>query len=101
MSRGVVSVSDEQLKKAEEMLHGIPGAVPKVLFRSINRGITTARAEAVKKVRERYNVRPGEVRSTMKLVRANSKSLRGRISSKGSAMPLIAFDVSSKRPSPA
>lgn len=101
MSRGVVSVSDEQLKKAEDMLHGMPGAVQKVLFRAINRGITTARAEAVKKVRERYHVKAGDVRSTMKLDRANSKNLLGRVSSKGSAMPLISFDVSPKRPNPA
>lgn len=98
---GVVTVSDKQIERAEQMLHGLPGAVPKVLFRAINRGITTARAEAVRKVREGYHVKAGDVRQTMTLHRANSNNLVGRVASKGGVMPLISFDVSPKRPSPA
>lgn len=100
MSKGIVSVTDEQIKKVEQMLYGLNVEASKVLSRAINRATTTARAEAVRAVREGYHIRASDVRETMSVHKANAKSLTARVTSKGKTMPLINFDVSPKRPSP-
>lgn len=87
-----------QIKKAEELLGGIKGALPKVQTRAINRSLSTARAEAVRCVRAEYIVNAGDVRKTIKINNATAAHPTGSILSTGSPISLEKFDVSPKRP---
>ena len=91
MSREYVTVTAEQIEKAERLLHGLKGAAGKALARSLNRSLESSRTEGVRKVRQEYNVRAKDVRKTIKLSRAKPNRLTAVISSTGGALPLASF----------
>lgn len=96
MTRSFVSVSEDQIKKAETLLQQFPGESKKALARSLNRATVAGQTAAIKNLREGYHVRAGDIRSTIRLSKASPSRLSAEINSKGSAIRLIKFKVNPK-----
>jgi hypothetical protein len=94
----VIEVKAEQLEKAQTLLKHIPDAVPKVLSRAINRAAETARTEAARKVREKYYIGYGDVLKTINIRKASESSPQAIVTSRGHAVPLMAFRVTPNQP---
>lgn len=93
MSAEYISAGPERLKKARNMLIGFEDEIPKVVSRAINRAIENARANVVREVRDHYNIKAKDIRTTLKISRSNSKNLAAVISSRGAPLPTMAFKV--------
>jgi hypothetical protein len=94
----VIQFTDDQIKRAEALLGGIKDALPKAQSNAINRSLITARAEAIRIVREQYIVDASTVRKTMVIKNAGLNKPSGFISSTGSPIALSKFDISPTRP---
>ncbi|MBP2655887.1 MAG: Prophage minor tail family protein [Firmicutes bacterium] len=94
----MIEFSDQAIKKAETLLGGVKDALPKAQVRVINRCLQTARAEAVRAVREDYAVDASDVRKTMEIKNAGFSNPTGTIISTGNPIDLAKFDVSPSRP---
>jgi hypothetical protein len=88
----------ETLKEAENTVKQIQKAVPRAMSAAINRTTTGLRTEAVKKVRETYDIKASDVRPTFRLGRATPSNLEADVQSKGRAIPLIRFNTKPKTP---
>lgn len=93
MSRSFVSISDDQIKKAETLLQGVPGGAKRALSRSLNRATIAGQTAAIKNLRDGYHVKAGDIRSTIRISKASPSRLSAEINSKGSAIRLIKFKV--------
>jgi len=94
----MIQFTPEQIERARQQLERLPGKLAIALARAINRAAEAARAEAIRGVTARYNVKAASVRKTITMRRANSADPRARVVSVGSAIPLIGFVVSPNKP---
>jgi hypothetical protein len=96
MSGQFIDFDKDQLDRVQGMLSHIPGATAKAMYRALNRATQNARSNIVKQARNSYSVQAKEVRSTLKIKRANKNNLMAQVNSTGSVIPLIAFKVNPK-----
>lgn len=96
MSKGVVSLNEDQLINAEFELSSIKGGAPKAMSRAINRSLQSARGSMVKSVRDEYTAKAAAIRSTLSITKASPARLEATIKSVGSPLPLRDFNVSPK-----
>jgi hypothetical protein len=94
----MIEFTADQIKKAETLLGGIKGELPKAQANAINRSLTTARAEIVRAVRQEYIVAAAAVRKTINIKMASAVNPVGTVYSTGSPIALSKFDVSPTRP---
>jgi hypothetical protein len=94
----MIEFNSDQIRRAESLLGGIRDALPKAQRNAINRSLITARAEAIRIVREQYIVSASTIRKTMKIKNAGLNKPVGFISSTGSPIALSKFDISPTRP---
>lgn len=100
MSKGVLNIQTKRMDQILKQFGSIGGKVPLALSRALNRSSQTARAEAVRQVRDQYTAKAKTVRDTIKITKANPNHLQAKITSIGSPLRLYNFKVSPKRPSP-
>lgn len=93
MSREFISLGNDRLQRARHMLVGFEKEIPKVIARSINRAVENARSNVVREVRSHYNVRAKDIRTSIKISRANNRYPTAVLSSTGRALPTMAFRV--------
>jgi hypothetical protein len=93
MSREFISLGNDRLQKAKNMLVGFEKEIPQVVARAINRSIENARSNVVREVRDRYNVRAKDIRTSIKISRANKNYPTAVLSSTGGPLPTMAFQV--------
>ncbi|BBB91051.1 MAG TPA: phage tail protein [Methylomusa anaerophila] len=93
----MIELTDDQLKRAEQLLKHLPGALPKAVANAINRASESARAEAVRKASEEYVIRPGRVRETIDIAKASPAILFARVRSKGRPRALTYFQTTPKQ----
>lgn len=95
-----IDITDDQLRKAQDVLAHIPGGAEKALARAINRAIGTANAEATRQLQGQYVIKNKKVIVQAKSIkrRATSRNLFARIEAKGSPIPLGAFLTNPKKP---
>ncbi|WP_088227790.1 phage tail protein [Desulfosporosinus sp. FKB] len=96
----MITIDAEKLKEVEERLGSFKNKAPNVIARALNRAAQNARTNAVKKVREDYQIKAGDVRSTIKITQANRTTLGAVVKSTGERIPLIKFKVSPSNPRP-
>lgn len=81
----------KDFKAATLSLRFVEKNMPKAFSAAINRVSQGMRTEAVKKVRETYQVKAGDVRKTIKITKASPARLEMLMVSRGSSLPLIKF----------
>ena len=88
-----LKITGEQLKRAQQLLRAYPVRMPMLMADVLNRAIAKARTETVSAVTARYQIKAGDVRTTLHLVHATRNRLIARLSSKGARIPLYQFTV--------
>lgn len=96
----MIEVDVGQMENIERLLGHIPGAVPKAVSRAINRAIDSVKTEAARKVRETYYIKNKDIMDTVKVKKSSPSDLMAEFVSRGSAMPVIKFQVNPKKPQP-
>lgn len=101
----MITLSSDQLKRAEEALKHIADGMPKAAARAINRAAEGGRTAAVKKITQEYTITPGRIRQKVEIrPKATADSLLARVYVLGKPLPLSYFktkpkSVPRKRPS--
>lgn len=93
MSREFVSLAEDQIERLQKRLFGFEEQIDKVKARAINRSASTAQSTLVKEIRQRYNVKAKDVRSTVTIRRAKPSSPQAEIRSNGSVLPATSFKI--------
>ncbi len=94
----MITIDAEQIKRAELLLKNIPGGIDKAIVRAINRSVESAQTAAVKKVKDRYYIKAGDVRKTIKIKKANYSDRIAIIRATGSPVALSKFSVTPSKP---
>ena len=89
----MIDLTDEQLKKANDYLGHIPGALPKAVSSAVNRAAEGARTDAVSKAREEYVIQAGRIRETIEIRKANASNLSASVISRGRPRALSYFKI--------
>jgi hypothetical protein len=90
----MITVSEDQLKRAERMLKGVQDGMPKAVSSAINRAADASRTEIVRIISRTYFVKAEDVRNSIKIRGASLQRLDAEIKSRGKAIPLDRFRVS-------
>lgn len=86
-----VQIDDRQLKSTLKKLSKFPKEVPKAASAAINRTLTFTNKTLKKEVRNVYNIKAGDIQSSLTLKRATPSSLVGQIQSDGRRLTLGRF----------
>ncbi|WP_020621130.1 phage tail protein [Paenibacillus daejeonensis] len=93
------SSTRKEFKQATVALKFVQNNIPKAFSAAMNRVAQGVRTEAVKKVREIYHVKAGDVRQTIRITKASAARLEMIFTSRGPSIPLIKFKTTpSKAP---
>ena len=87
-----------ELLRAHSILGHIKNGAPRAISNALNRTIDGVKTDIVREVTSRYDIKPGKVREAIKVNKSFSTTLRASVSSSGSPIPLIQFNVSPSRP---
>lgn len=90
--------TQQQLREAKKTMRRLEKQVPIAMSAALNRTSQGLRTEAVRKIRETYDIKASDVRPTIRLTRATPGNLRLSVSSRGRNIPLIRFKVNPKSP---
>ena len=80
-----------KLKRIEQMLKGIPGALPKVISRGINRTATMSRTEIVNQISANLSLKKKVIRDRLRLEKATYQKWQARITVRTKRIPLMEF----------
>ncbi|MCZ8520130.1 MULTISPECIES: phage tail protein [Paenibacillus] len=94
----MITVSQEDLKRAGKTMADVERAMPKLYSAALNRTIQGMRTEAGRKVRETYDVKLSDVRPTLSIKRASPGDLVAILDSRGPNTPLIRFKTTPRKP---
>ena len=85
-----------QLDQIQETLKEAPEKLPKAVAFAINRSLEMTRTEQVRQAMAKYTIKRGDLLADLKIIKANSNTLYGRIESKGSVIELDHFKLDPK-----
>lgn len=71
--------------------------LPQATARALNRTATTVRAQATRRIRERYNLKAGVIRAQLRINRADRNRLTAEVIASGRPIPLIEFSARQTR----
>jgi hypothetical protein len=95
----MIDISADRIELSRMMLGHIPGALPKVLSRTINRAVTGARADATRQAKAEYTVSAGTIRNAIGKPRlSNVSNLTASIRARGGTVPLSSFKITPSKP---
>lgn len=94
----MIKITNQNLEQARIGIGFVQKNVPKAFVSALNRVATGLRTEAVRKVRETYVVKAGDVRQTIKITKANMSRMELILVSRGRSLPLIRFRTNPSRP---
>jgi hypothetical protein len=93
-----IHFSSEQLDDAVKALRGLPDGVARAAAPALNRASLAAKTYGIRKMMATYATKRGNVASTVRMSRATRSNLVASFLSRGSRMPLSAFQVRPGRP---
>ncbi len=93
-----ISISTEGLERANAALKHIKGAFPRAVASTMNRVLEGMRTDAVAETKERYFVKPSDIRKTITLKKTSSGDLNGAMVSKGNRKSLADYQLIPKTP---
>lgn len=88
----------ENVEVIQARLRKFKSKTPLVLSRAINRAVTNVQKNMAKETASRYYVKSGDVKDTIKPVKATKTSLKGAVISGGDGIALSKFKVSPETP---
>lgn len=91
MLRFGVQASD--FDRTKQLLAHIPGAAEKAMARAINKAISTANTEAIKRVKGRYTISDSELRRGIKIIKATNNHLTATLIATSSLHRIAKFKV--------
>lgn len=86
-----VKFDDARLRAIRRMLSSVPGAMPRVMTRGINRTANSARAETTRQLGAKVNVRRSSIRKKIDLVKATYSRWLARLGISRKRISLISF----------
>lgn len=86
------------MEDVERRLGNLKSKAPLVLSRAINRAISNVKKNSAKETSSRYYITSGEVKKTLRLVKASKSSLKAAVISSGSGIALSKFKVNPGTP---
>ena len=86
------------VEEVQARLGKFKSQTPLVLSRAINRAVTNIQKNMAKETSSRYYVKSGDVKDTIKPVKATKTSLKGAVISRGNGIALSKFKVSPNTP---
>lgn len=95
-----ISFDQKRIERAKTMLALAPKEADRAAAAAINRTLTHVPKEMAKTVREKYIVRAGSVKKSLRKNRASAGKLAGEIISTGKTMPLTSFKIGGGRRGP-
>ncbi len=91
----MIEITAAQMDRAALLLRNIPGALPKAIYHTLNRAITTVKAKAATEISRVYRISSTALKDgNMRLRPATETSLSASITFAGNVIPLIQFQVS-------
>ncbi|MFI3255432.1 MAG: hypothetical protein R3Y63_14025 [Eubacteriales bacterium] len=96
----MIEITEEQIDRVNLLLNGIKGANIKAFYNAINRGLTTARSQSGKLMREVYHIKQSDITSNqnIKEKKASTGNLVGSLEFAGTMIPLKQFKVTPSSP---
>lgn len=94
----MIDIDASDLVQTTEELRALRRKIPKAFSSALNRTIQGVRTEAVKKVRETYDIKAGDVRQTIRLTKSTPATTQADMVSRGSNIPLIKFKTKPSKP---
>lgn len=95
-----ISIDQAQINHVNIMLHQAPEKAKRVFKNAFNRGLITARTQAAKEVKQRYDITEGNLRPNqnirLKMSADAGAGVVGEISFSGAKIPLYRFNPSPK-----
>ncbi len=95
-----IVVNPQQLAEATRLLADIPQGLPRAITRAVNTVATSARAEIVRRVGARINVRQKDIREATVLQRANFSNLTATVRVMGGRITLYRYGARWSRSQP-
>lgn len=95
-----IKVNHKELRVVQERLGSFSKKAPTVISRAINRAASSIQSNAVKLVREKYIIKSGDVKGTIKITKATTGRLGAVVRSDGKLIGLDHFKVSPKQARP-
>jgi len=93
MSKSLVEVKFDKakLKRIEKTLKGVPGAMPKVMTRGINRTATMSRTEIIRRISANVSLKKKTIRDGLQLEKAHRNKWAAKITVISKRIPLMDF----------
>lgn len=88
-----IHLDKKNLQIADRLLSGALVNVRAASSSAINRTLPHARKKLVEKARERYVVKPGSLKGSIRLLKAGAGSMTGMVKSSGHPLPLSYFQT--------
>jgi hypothetical protein len=96
----MIEISDNLIKEIEKTLGRYKSKAPVVLYRALNRAVSTARASAAKKTKKEYHIKSSDVKKTITTIKARRSDLGASLVSEGEHVPLDKFRYKPRNPRP-
>lgn len=88
-----IQFEEAKLKRIEQMLKGIPGALPKVVSRGINRTATMSRTEIIRQIQAKIKIKQKGIKQGLTLEKATKSKWAASIGISTKRIPLIYFNA--------
>lgn len=88
-----IHLDEKNLRIADQLLGGALVNVNAASSAAINRTLPHARKKLVEKAKERYAVKPGSLKGSIRLLKAGAGSMTGMVKSSGHPLPLSYFQT--------
>lgn len=86
-----IRIDEQKIRQFEQMLAGIPNALPRVMSRGLNRTATEARTTTSRRLSQATGLRVSDIRPRIALRRATYKNWRSAIEFRAGGMPIVRF----------
>lgn len=96
----MINISTNMIKEIEKTLGRYKKKTPIVLYRALNRAVSTMRSNAAKKTRKEYHIKSSDVKKTINTIKARRSNLGALLVSEGEHVPLDKFRYKPRKPKP-
>lgn len=94
----MIQVEMTHMQKIEKLFVATPKEANLILGRAINRAATAAKTRASVSIRKKYVTKSEDIKSKIKIIKANRNRLSSQVRVAGPVMPLMKFDVTPSLP---
>ena len=86
-----IKFDDRKLKNIQQILAGIPNAMPRIVSRAINRTAGPAKTQISRAIRQEINIKAGDLNKKIKVQKATFTNWEARIKLSTKRIPLMKF----------